>query len=261
MKNCNRTYKAAGVTERMGAMGNGARYSNATHYSHLTGCTTHSHYQKPQPTNRVMNHTSLTKWLLIAASTVFLQGARAQDAAPAPQAQPATAALTAGNYRLSANDLVYIKVFQEDDLNSTLRVAEDGTIIFPLIGSVKVGGQTVDAATRSIHDLLDARFLVNPQVTVTVLGYANRHITVLGQVQKPGDYNLRDQGSVSLLQAVGMAGGFTRLANSSNIILKRNMDGTEKILHLNGKTMASDTRSGPFAVLPGDTITVTERFF
>ena len=203
-----------------------------------------------------MKHIPLIKWLLIAAMTAFLAaGVRAQDAAPVAEAG------TEANYRLSANDLIYIKVFQEDDINSTLRVAEDGTIIFPLIGSVKVGGKTVDAATRTIHDLLDARFLVNPQVTLTVLGYANRHITVLGQVQKPGDYNLRDQGSVSLLQAVGMAGGFTRVANAANIIVKRKVDGAEKILHLNGKTMASDNRSGPFLVLPGDTITVTERFF
>jgi hypothetical protein len=58
-----------------------------------------------------------------------------------------------------------------------------------------------------------------------------------------------------------MAGGFTRQANSSNIIVKRNIDGAEKILHLNGKTMASDNHSDPFVIIPGDTITVTERFF
>jgi polysaccharide export outer membrane protein len=199
----------------------------------------------------------------IVASLALAGGLRAQDAAPATP-QSATQAVeggTAPNYRLSPNDLIYVKVFQEDDLNSTLRVSEDGTIIFPLIGSVKIGGQTVEGATGTIRDLLNARFLVNPQVTLTVLGYANRHITVLGQVQKPGDYNLRDQGSISLLQAVGMAGGFTRLANSANIIVKRSVDGEQKILHLNGKTMASDTRSDPFVVIPGDTITVTERFF
>jgi polysaccharide export outer membrane protein len=205
------------------------------------------------------------KWLLLAATMAFLPGVRAQDAPPASPAAPAgTQALEAGtapNYRLSSNDLIFVKVFQEDDLNSTLRVSEDGSIIFPLIGSVKVGGQTVDAATRTIRDLLDSRFLVNPQVSITVLGYANRHITVLGQVQKPGDYNLREQGSIALLQAIGMAGGFTRLADSANIIVKRNVDGAQKTIHLNGKTMASDNRSGPFVVMPGDTITVTERFF
>jgi polysaccharide export outer membrane protein len=209
-----------------------------------------------------MKQALVTKWLLIAASMAFLQGVRGQEAAASlPAGTQAIEAGTAENYRLSPNDLIYVKVFQEDDLCSTLRISEDGTIIFPLIGNVKIGGQTVQTATRTIHDLLDARFLVNPQVTLTVLGYANRHITVLGQVQKPGDYNLRDQSSVSLLQAVGMAGGFTRLANSADIIVKRNVDGAEKILRLNGKSMASDDRSEPFVILPGDTITVTERFF
>jgi protein involved in polysaccharide export with SLBB domain len=207
-----------------------------------------------------MNKPILTLLMPILASLAFASGIRAQDAAPAPATQSIEAG-TVANYRLSPNDLIYVKVFQEDDLNSTLRVSEDGTVIFPLIGSVKIGGQSVDGATATIRDLLNARFLVNPQVTLTVLGYANRHITVLGQVQKPGDYNLRDQGSISLLQAVGMAGGFTRLANSANIIVKRNVDGAEKILHLNGKTMASDSQSEPFVVVPGDTITVTERFF
>jgi polysaccharide export outer membrane protein len=84
---------------------------------------------------------------------------------------------------------------------------------------------------------------------------------VLGQVQKPGDYNLREQDSVSLLQAIGMAGGFTRLADSGNIIVKRSVDGAEKTLRLNARTMASDERSEPFKIMPGDTITVTERLF
>ena len=209
-----------------------------------------------------MKQALSTKWLLIAASMTLIQGARSQEPAPLPDAaSQAVEAGTAANYRLSPNDLIYIKVLQEDDLNSTLRVAEDGSIIFPLIGGLKVGGESVAEATDNIKNLLNARFLVNPQVTVTVLGYANRHITVLGQVQKPGDYDLRSQGSVSLLQAIGMAGGFTRLANSSNIIVKRDETTGEKILHLNGKSMASDNKSDPFVIVPGDTITVTERFF
>jgi polysaccharide export outer membrane protein len=209
-----------------------------------------------------MKQIHVTKWLFLATTIALLEAAHAQEATPAqPGVAQAVEAGAAANYRLSPNDLIYVKVFQEDDLNSTLRISEDGTIIFPLIGSVKIAGDSVETASRTIRELLDARFLVNPQVTLTVLGYANRHITLLGQVQKPGDYNLRDQGSVSLLQAVGMAGGFTRLANSANIIVKRNVDGMEKTVHLNGKTMASDDHSEPFVILPGDTITVTERFF
>ena len=211
---------------------------------------------------RVARGWKKSAWILLAAAMALICAGRAEDTA---LARTGSAEVTGGsvapNYRLSPNDLIFIKVYQEDDLNATLRVGEDGLIIFPLIGSVNVGGRTVEAATHTVHDLLDARFLVNPQVTITVLAYANRHITVLGQVQKPGDYNLHEQGSVNLLQAVGMAGGFTRLANPSNIIVKRNVEGAEKILHLNGKTMASDKRSTTFLILPGDTITVTERFF
>jgi len=191
------------------------------------------------------------KWIAIAAFLTLAAGVRAQDAVP-PAGPQSAAAGTAPDYRLSPNDLIFVKVFQEDDLDSTLRVAEDGSIIFPLIGSVKVGGRSVASATGVIRDLLDARFLVNPQVTLTVLAYANRHITVLGQVQRPGDYNLREQGSVSLLEAIGISG---------DIIVKRAEGGAERILHLNAKTMASDNHSGPFVVFPGDTITVTERFF
>jgi polysaccharide export outer membrane protein len=165
------------------------------------------------------------------------------------------------NYRLSQNDLIYVKVFQEDDLNSTLRISEDGTIIFPLIGSVKIGGSTVQSATKQIRDLLNARFLVNPQVSVTVLGYANRNVTVLGQVQKPGSYSMKDQGSIDLLQAVGLAGGFTRSANSAKITVKRSVSGRETVIVLDGKKMAHDSETIPFVVLPGDTVTVAERMF
>jgi polysaccharide export outer membrane protein len=188
----------------------------------------------------------------VLATIIFASALSAQD----------TGALgTTQNYRLTPNDLIYIKVFQEDDLNSTLRISEDGTIIFPLIGGVKIGGLTVQAATKSIRDLLDARFLVNPQITLTVLGYANRNVTVLGQVQKPGSYSLRDQGSIDLMQAVGLAGGFTRLANMSKITVKRTVNGREQVQVLDGKRMAGDSGTVPFAVLPGDTITVAERIF
>lgn len=168
---------------------------------------------------------------------------------------------TPQNYRLAPNDLVYVKVFQEDDLNSTLRISEDGSVIFPLIGSVKIGGLTVQTATKTMRDLLDARFLVNPQITMTVLGYANRNVTVLGQVQKPGSYSLRDQGSIGLMQAIGLAGGFTRLANTGKVTVKRTVEGRQIVQVLDGKRMAGDSGTASFAVLPGDTITVAERIF
>ena len=177
------------------------------------------------------------------------------------EAASGSGAATAPNYRLAANDLIYIKVFEEDDLNSTLRITEDGAVIFPLIGAVKIGGLSVQAATRTIRDLLDARYLVNPQVSITVLGYANRNVTVLGQVQRPGAFSMKDQGSIDLLHAIGLAGGFTRLASPSRVTVKRTVAGHEVVCVLDAKRMAADSNSEPFVVLPGDTITVAERIF
>ena len=173
----------------------------------------------------------------------------------------AAAGSTLDSYRLAANDLVYIKVFEEDDLNSTLRVSETGEVVFPLIGTVKIGGMSVQTATRTIRDLLDARYLVNPQVSVTVLGYANRNVTVLGQVQHPGAFSLKDQGSVDLLRAIGLAGGFTRLANASKVTIKRTVQGHDTVLVLDADRMGVRSSAQPFTVLPGDTITVPERLF
>jgi protein involved in polysaccharide export with SLBB domain len=206
---------------------------------------------------------NIIHWLfVILAGQLLSCGACAQGvtSTEAVASHPAGDSLAA-NYRLLPNDLIFIKVFQEDDLNSTLRIAEDGTIIFPLIGATKIGGLSVADATKLIRDRLDARFLVNPHLTVTVLRYANRNVTVLGQVQKPGAYSLKDQGSIDLLQAVGLAGGFTRLSNPSKITIKRNNGSQESVLTVDGKRLAHDSSVAPFAVLPGDTITVAERMF
>jgi polysaccharide export outer membrane protein len=186
----------------------------------------------------------------------------AQDAiSPVPAAETAPGAVSSPNYILLPNDMVFIKVFQEDDLNSTLRISEDGTIAFPLIGNVKIGGLTVQDASQAIRRRLDARFLVNPQVTLTVLKFSNRIVTVLGQVQKPGSYGMRDLDSIDLMQAIGLAGGFTRLANASRITVKRSVGGHEVVTVLDGKKMARDKVTTPFVILPGDIISVSERIF
>ena len=162
---------------------------------------------------------------------------------------------------LSPNDLIEVKVFQEDDLQSTLRVSQEGTITFPLIGAVRVGGRTPEEAARLIRDALAKDYLVNPQVSVTVTETFKRRFTVLGQVQKPGAYDMPERDSLSLLQAIGMAGGYTRIADASKITLKRRAGGRETVMKLNAKSMASGATSSSFEVEPGDVITVGESFF
>ncbi len=196
---------------------------------------------------------AITGWPLLAQDKT-----EPTDVAPAaPSAMTAVSA----NYRLSPGDLIYVKVFQEDDLCASLRLGEDGTINFPLIGLVKVGGLTVDQATKAIYKPLDQRFLVNPQISVTVLSFTDRHVTVLGQVEHAGSYNLKEQSSIDILEAIGLAGGFTRLADTTDVMVRRLFNGKTTIIRVNARKIVSDSGASDFEVLPGDTITIQERIF
>ena len=166
-----------------------------------------------------------------------------------------------GNYRLSSQDVVKVTVFQEDDLTTTTRIGEDGWIKLPLIGAVNVAGKTVSQASQTIEELYDKDYLVHPQVAITITEFAKRRFTVLGQVQKPGTYEIPGSESLDVIQAIGVAGGYTRSANISKIVLKRAAEGGDRIYKLNGKEMARDGNSKAFKVMPGDTITVEESFF
>lgn len=167
----------------------------------------------------------------------------------------------ATSYILAPNDLISVKVFQEDDLESKLRISKDGTITFPLIGPVKIGGKTPQDASRIIRDGLAKGYLINPQVTINVLEYTKYRVTVLGQVQKPGSYDFPNRESLGLLEAIGLAGGYTRGANPSKVIVKRLENGQERVYQLNAKSMASQGSTKGFEVLPGDVITVAESIF
>ena len=175
------------------------------------------------------------------------------------QSEPKTTNTVTENYILTANDLISVKVFQEDDLSTTCRISADGTIGMPLIGQVKIAGKPAEEAARQIASLLKGRFLVNPQVNIGVTSIARRRFTVLGQVLKAGAYNMQFQDSLDLLEAIGMAGGYTRLANPAKITVKRRDADRDVMFDVNGKELAAGRKG--FRVLPGDTITVGERLF
>jgi polysaccharide biosynthesis/export protein len=165
------------------------------------------------------------------------------------------------NYLLAPNDLVTITVFQEDDLMTKARVGNDGTISFPLVGTVRIGGKSVEEAGQIIRTRLAKGYLVNPQVNVAVTEFAKRLVTVLGQVQKGGTFEFPNQGPLDLLQAIGLAGGYSPKANPGKIVVKRRVDGKDVIYQLDGKALAARKDTQPFEILPGDTVTVAESIF
>jgi polysaccharide export outer membrane protein len=180
---------------------------------------------------------------------------------PAPAGLADSPPVASQTYVLSPNDMVLVKVYQEDDLETKMRVAKDGTSTFPLIGVVQIGGKTIQQATTLIRDALGKDYLVNPQITMTVVEYAKRRFTVLGQVQKPGTFEIPNEESVTLLQAIAMAGGYTRLANRGGVVVTRTVAGRKVSHTLDVKLATSDADSKPFEILPEDTIMIPERLF
>lgn len=177
------------------------------------------------------------------------------------QSVPATRPSNAGTSRaLAPTDLVDIKVFQEPDLSTSTRIRDDGRVNLPMIGEVVLAGMTVPQATRLIQSRLEAKFIVNPQVSVTVTEYARQLFTILGQVQRAGTYKFPDRESINLLEAIGFAGGYSPLADPAKVTLKRNVNGKETVFKLDAKRMAKDA-STPVEIQAGDIITVGERLF
>ena len=196
--------------------------------------------------------------LSLVLSLVGLSGCSHPSADAGSAAIPAPA--IAGDHILVPNELIEIKVFQEPDLSTAARIREDGKINMALVGEVELAGKTVQEATRAIREGLEAKFLVNPQVTVTIVEHARKLFTILGQVQRAGTYKFPDRESLNLIQAIGIAGGYTAIADPARITLKRLVNGRQSVLKLDAKRMAKDG-SAPLDIQSGDIITVGERLF
>ena len=197
-----------------------------------------------------------------AASEASAAPPASAAAAPVIMAPGTTAPLTAASpqYVLRSGDVVQVKVYQEDDLTSVSRIGTDGTVSMPLLGSVKVISKTLEQANAIIRDLLAKDYLVNPQVSLNVTEFAKRRFTVLGQVQRPGTYDMPTDESVSLLQAIATAGGYTRIGNPRRITVQRTVDKANTLIKLDAEAMAADKKQKPFVIQPDDVIIVGEKW-
>jgi len=182
-----------------------------------------------------------------------------------PSVTTSNAVTAPSGYVLSPNDQVAVEVFGEEDLRTNGRLNAEGNLSLPLLGSVHLSGLTLTQATARVTELYARDYLVNPKVNVMLLSYAKRRFTVLGQVNRPGSFEMPDgsPGGIDLLEAVAMAGGYTRIAAPERITVRRQGPNGDEILKVDGKRLARGTggATSSFKVRPGDTITVGESIF
>jgi polysaccharide export outer membrane protein len=165
------------------------------------------------------------------------------------------------DYQIREGDMVQVSVFNEPELTAGGRVKKDGTIQCPLIGSVRIQGLSQTGAARLIEAEYRKDYLVNPEVNLFVSQFSVQRITILGQVQRPGSHELPAEKDLTILQVLGLAGGPTRIANLKKVLVKRVVDGREKIFKVDVNSMASGSQTMMFYVHEDDVITVPESFF
>lgn len=187
--------------------------------------------------------------------------------APAPRsaAAPAAGGVSApAGYQLSPSDQIAVEVFGEDDLRTAAQIGADGAVSLPLLGPVRLGGLTLVQAASRLTELYGRDYLVNPKVNVSLVGYAKARFTVLGQVNRPGAYEMPEgaTGGIDILDAIAMAGGYTRIAAPERISVRRKGANGDEVIKVNAKKLTSSGGgSGTFRVQSGDRITVGESIF
>ncbi len=197
----------------------------------------------------------------VASVTVTTPAAASAYAAPVmPQApQLSQEAQAANDIRLESlgmGDLVRVSVFRNPELTTEARVSERGTILFPMIGEVPVAGLTpFQAGTRIADKLKAGKFVVNPEVTVSLAQVNSRQVSVLGSVLKPGRYAL-DSTNVRLSDFLAVAGGVAPGGSDEVTILTSRNGQQEKIEVDLGAMMRNGDLSKNVALEPGDTIFV-----
>jgi polysaccharide biosynthesis/export protein len=177
---------------------------------------------------------------------------------PAPDAATGTAAgkipeSAASQFTLGPSDVVHVNVWKNSELSQTVTVGPDGFISLPLLNDIHVAGMTANELARVLNIKLND-YIVNPQVTVSVVDIRSRQVYVLGQVGKPGSYPL--VGPVNVLQLIAQAGGLSAYANRKGItVLRASKGGTEKIRFNYNNVVHGDGKQNVF-LQPGDTVVV-----
>jgi polysaccharide export outer membrane protein len=157
-------------------------------------------------------------------------------------------------YRIGAEDVLDIAVWNNASISRTTPVRPDGKISLPLLNDVQAAGLTPKELGEAIASRL-AEYTPNPEVSVIVREVNHFKVSVLGEVKKPGRYEFRSQ--ATLLEALAVAGGFSDFAARARIvILRNNGNGTQRIPINYNKIVSADAAPGNPYLQPGDVIVV-----
>ena len=161
------------------------------------------------------------------------------------------------DYKVGPGDVLRITVYDHPDLDTVSRVDNEGHILFPLAGQIKVGSLNTASASKAIADKLDGTYIINPQVSIFVQEFRSKKVMVVGEVVRPGLYELR--GPTTLMELISTAGGLSKNAGQSATIRRASRDGqvAEKDITVNVKDLLeSGLETADVPLVDGDTVNV-----
>jgi polysaccharide export outer membrane protein len=163
-------------------------------------------------------------------------------------------------FLLGPEDELEITVWKNQDLSRITIIRPDGLISMPLIGDIQAAGLTADALSQRIAERLKQYFATPPSVSVSVKAINSYSVYVVGEVAKPGKFQLKAY--ITVLQAISMAGGFTLYASKNKLQIVRvteNADHIRQEIHIPVRydDLVSGTGGpGNVVLYPGDTVVV-----
>ena len=206
--------------------------------------------------------TSLVLYLLFCTAALSAQdaGAGGTDSSPSSSGGAGIGMVVGSNYVLKVSDVIELDVYQESDLNKSVRIEGDGTVSLALVGKVKLAGMTVGEGKSLITDLYNRDYLVDPQISLLVVSFSPKVLHILGSVGSPGVVNIPPDRDLTLTEALSMVGGVTRMGNPRAIKIKRvDQDGRTRQMEVNFSKVVQDPDVTDLVLNEGDTIWVPER--
>ena len=187
---------------------------------------------------------------LLAAALLAGAGVSTAQTADTPDAE----------YRIGPGDVIRVEAFQHQEVSGEFAVEADGTITYPLLGAVAVGGSTTTEAARRLEELLERDFYVDVQLQVEIAEFLSRPVTLLGEVQRPGTYYLH--GRTTITQLLAQAGGLN--PSCGPVLELRRVDGSDgaavpTVMTFSTSKLLTGEEGTDVEVRAGDVLSVSAR--
>lgn len=206
----------------------------------------------------VKNELQKQKYNTISQSTVSYQNVKpitkqeekssVLEVTPVSQYKPVD-----DKYKISSGDVLFVRVSPAEELSKEVIVTSDGKIVLPLVGSVKVDGNTISETEKMLEKLYSV-YISKPRITITVKYYSKRQVFIMGEIKNPGGYQYEE--NLKLLELISKAGGITQYAGKNIKIYRGEKE--QQVINVNLEEIIRDI-SKDILLYPGDIIEVPKQ--